>query len=1642
MIQFVCTLICLFVFLPAADAAVLRVSPGGSGDGSTWTGASSLSNALATANEDDQLWIADGTYADTNTFSVATDNLALYGGFTNGMDSFGERDADAYPVLLDGEGIRRVMTITGTNVTLDGLVITNGYGQNAGASAGGIYATGAGGLMLANCVITDNEPYNAFHMNGGGAYFSGGSVTMSNCTFLGNRASNWHQDGLGFYASGAVVDVIDCLFSENVGNSTLWRHEGGAFRINGGTLTARNSSFEDNSCGLSELNQGGGGAGYIAGNATAAFSNCLFRNNEVFKTSNTESPGGALYIYNTGAAVVALDHCAFVDNTGTWGGAIFLRDGTLEIENCTLRGNHARISGSSAGQGGAVMNSSGDLAIRNSILWDNTAETRGDDISRLGGSAAIRYSCLSGDHTDSAIIYDEPADLSRSAVFTQDPLFASASDLHLKSQAGRWNGASFVTTDTLPYSACIDAGDPSDSVGGEVAAHGDRINLGRYGGTDEASKSPSNAPIVENRTATTNANVAVLRGELVTSTVIADVIVFYSTNPTVTASDASATVYPPQQKLTVFSTTVVGLLYDTDYYYRWFATNSYGTDWANTTGTFHTGIEPPGGGSHVIHVDADAAGGETGDNWFNAFTSLKDAAAAIASGTNEIWVAGGIYDDATVDISVDCSVYGGFDGTETNRSDRDPSSNTALIDGAGVRRCMNITDGNVILDGLVITNGLHSSDGLGLYAGSGVDDLKLFDCTFTHNEPSANHAYGGGAAFVGCPVLVSNCLFDANISATPSTIRYEGGGGFYAEGGADVTVVDCVFTNNGNDHINSRDGWAGGAFYMKGGSLDMSDTIIADNKFYGKGGTDSAHGGGGGRLDGVSPARITRCLFAGNYIWSTSDRDTTGGGILVEGGSSDVTIEHCIFDGNYCANTESQGGAICLNGGTLAVSNSTFVNNYTDYQGGAFHINAGTLTVVNSILWSNNAPTRGHDVSLEPAGSATFSYCRAGGDEGSDWIYDGAAGITTASITTDDPRFAGGSDVHLRSKAGRWDPVTGMFTNDTETSLLIDSGDPAGDFGQEQAPNGGRVNLGRYGNTVEASKTFAVIPVVTNISYTVTNNYVTLLGQLIDNDAVASVGFYYGLSDRTNDIAGWDAFLALPGQFASGSLFSNAVGDLLYDATYYFRAFATNSLGFDFADNVMMFTTDSKPPGGPHGVIHVKAGAPGSQSGVTWFDAFHTVLEAVNKVNGPLSNEIWVASGVVQSGGTLAIGTNVNIYGGFAGTETNRTQRDYSANTSILDGEGVRRVVSITEGTVLLDGLTVVDGHATVGAGIHADGYDGLTLANCQIIDNHHGENGCNGAGAYLSGASVLVTNTTFADNSGNWGGGSTGYGAGISAHSVNLAIIDSVFRSNSLENFVVRDGEGGGGIWMNHGSLSVTDTAFVGNRGNQASVNTRGGGACFLKGALTATFKNCAFVGNVCAAPDDPGRKPAGGALHVAVNNGGYSVTLENCTIGHGSAHGDGGAIIARSGDLIIKNSILWTNEITGSGSGKEIYVTGASTTVSNRYTSFTSTNPPYVVVNSGMVNWGPGIIVTNPLFASATDLHLQSKYKRFDDATQTFVVDEQTSPCIDRGDPADDVGAEPLPNGDRINLGAYGGTWQASLATSDGAGSQLLFR
>jgi len=90
-----------------------------------------------------------------------------------------------------------------------------------------------------------------------------------------------------------------------------------------------------------------------------------------------------------------------------------------------------------------------------------------------------------------------------------------------------------------------------------------------------------------------------------------------------------------------------------------------------------------------------------------------------------------------------------------------------------------------------------------------------------------------------------------------------------------------------------------------------------------------------------------------------------------------------------------------------------------------------------------------------------------------------------------------------------------------------------------------------------------------------------------------------------------------------------------------------------------------------------------------------------------------------------------------------------------------------------------------------------------------------------------------------------------------------------------------------------------------------------------------------------------------------------------------------------------------------------------------------------------GPNDISVNPRFAVPGywdmdknwvegEYHLRSAAGRWDPASETWVIDDANSLCIDGGDPCTPVGVEPNPNGGRINQGVYGGSWQASKSPS----------
>ena len=511
----------------------------------------------------------------------------------------------------------------------------------------------------------------------------------------------------------------------------------------------------------------------------------------------------------------------------------------------------------------------------------------------------------------------------------------------------------------------------------------------------------------------------------------------------------------------------------------------------------------------LAYVNASAGGARDGTSWVNAYTNLADALAAATDGS-VYWVAAGTYaNSATFTQSqANVSIYGGFAGNETALAQRNISANPTVLDGANARQILVISATNVVLDGLTLTRG---------------------------------YAQNGGAILnTGAGLIVRNCVVIANVN----------NGGDYRQGGAGIqssvsmTIQDSQIvgnTNTFNDY--------GGAVFLTGGSLlaQRTDFIRNYNKEQNTGQIGNGCGGainvGGGSLTAIN------CSFVGNTSDGGSNARGSRGGAIYFGNATASLIANCTF-----------------------LANATFLSTNVS-GGGAIYVSSGSAVVgiTNCIFWGNQAGSGASSSSILNAGTVNLAYC--------DLDTNGVSGGTVnygAGIINADPLLVSGAapyDLHEMSRQGHWAPAApGGWANDAVSSPCIDAGSPASPYDLEPSYNGRRINLGRYGNTSEASRSNPTA--VENGAVIAMNNtdaYVT--GLLYTDGTAHDVRVYWGMSNGANNPSAW-ASNALVGSYADPvNAFTNLVTGLSGISLYYVTFRATNAFDDVWATNVLSFMT-------------------------------------------------------------------------------------------------------------------------------------------------------------------------------------------------------------------------------------------------------------------------------------------------------------------------------------------------------------------------------------------------------------------------------------------------------------------------------------
>ena len=371
-------------------------------------------------------------------------------------------------------------------------------------------------------------------------------------------------------------------------------------------------------------------------------------------------------------------------------------------------------------------------------------------------------------------------------------------------------------------------------------------------------------------------------------------------------------------------------------------------------------------------------------------------------------------------------------------------------------------------------------------------------------------------------------------------------------------------------------------------------------------------------------------------------------------------------------------------------------------------------------------------------------------------------------------------------------------------------------------------------------------------------------------------------------------------------------------------------------------------------VLRVDADAPPGGDGSSWPSAFNDLqdaLDAAAALGAPA--ELWIAQGRYIPGrgsrdrdSTFDLIDAVSLYGGFAGGETSRDQRDPNANLVVLSGDLARNDgvnfanygdnafhvltagETVTAATVL-DGLIVTAGNADFDGDLLRGGggmwiFRGSPiLRDCRFTLNRAGTNepdiGGFGGGIYVEGGSPEITRCSFERNRGMAGGAFALREFG--EDEFHIAITDCTFLFNFSEH------QTGGAAWTGVDPFSAVDRQLSFVRCLFDSNQAQYGGAIFQQNVLHFSAIDCTFLNNTAAVN--------GGAVNDSHTGGPdrFPDRFERCTFINNNANerDGGGGVWIGAADAIFDRCVFRDNAAGTGGAIRSgtLFTTGGGQTL-----------------------------------------------------------------------------------------------------------------
>jgi predicted outer membrane repeat protein len=735
-------------------------------------------------------------------------------------------------------------------------------------------------------------------------------------------------------------------------------------------------------------------------------------------------------------------------------------------------------------------------------------------------------------------------------------------------------------------------------------------------------------------------------------------------------------------------------------------------------------------------------------------------------------------------------------------------------------------------------------------------------------------------------------------TADGSTLGYGNGGGMYNDMGS-PTLNNLIFQGNiangggGMSNFNSHptltnvifkfhSAMDGGALHNSGSNPVLTNVTLMNN---------TASSGRGGAIFNInsSPALT-------NVTMNANSAQQGGGMFNISGSNPTLT------DVTFLSNTASnQGGGMYNQASNPTLMKVTFDANSATNAGGGIYNDAGNLVLTNATFWANTGAMGGglYTFNSSPSlNNVTFS--------GNSATYMGGSGAIA--------NF--GTDIMSLKNSIVWGntPMNTQiydFAATATVSYSVIEGGYAGTGNLNTNPLlGPLADNGGFTKTIALDLESSAVNTADNATCAATDQRGTARPQLGGCD----MGAYELLIEIIVP-----TYTHHPTQTPSKT----------------FTRTRTPTLTLTPSATVTVTQTPTITPTGgiPGPMLYVVSD--GLTSGLC--DSWVNACDLQYALTGAVANsELWVKAGTyTPTTGTdktisFQLKNGVAVYGGFAGTETLRTQRDFDVNeTKLISDIGIPGDTSdnsyhvvIGSGTNLssvLDGFTITGGTTATGelastyygAGMY-NNYGSPTLRNLRFYQNitssmgggMANENNSNptltnvdfsyniamyGGGLYNNASSPTLTDVNFLNNS----VGENGYGGGM----VNKNSAPILTRVTFDGNIALGGVSLGGGMFNDASNPTLTDVVF---RENQA---TGGGG-------LSNIINSSAILTNVLFDSNTAGAYGGG----VASGSGGF-LLMENVTFTGNTAAFNGGGVSMGDGSLTIENATFTGNTAANGG-------------------------------------------------------------------------------------------------------------------------------